>query len=74
MCSPDLFNAILESGFFPDKWIEGVIVPVHKKGDTKHGENYRGIFLVSCFSKLFTTILNKRIETFCENNNVISDA
>ncbi len=70
----DLFNAILESGFFPDKWIEGVIVPVHKKGDTKNAQNYRGITLVSCFSKLFTTILNKRIETFCENNNVISDA
>ena len=30
--------------------------------------------LVSCFSKLFTTILNKRIETFCNENTIISNA
>jgi hypothetical protein len=70
----DVFNAILDSGYFPDKWMEGVIVPVYKKGDKNDVNNYRGITLVSCFSKLFTIILNKRITSFCENNNIISDA
>ena len=28
----DIFNAILNSGYFPDKWTEGIIVPIHKKG------------------------------------------
>lgn len=69
----DIFNAILESGFFPDKWTEGVIVPVLKKGDPKLVNNYRGITLVSCLSKLFTSILNARIETFCNNYAIISD-
>ena len=27
------FNKIFEIGYFPDKWSEGVIVPIHKKGD-----------------------------------------
>ena len=70
----DLINAIFESGIFPDKWTEGFIVPIHKKGDVNNVQNYRGITLVSCLSKLFTSILNKRLEAFCDNNNVISDA
>jgi len=70
----DVFNGIFVSGFFPDKWTEGVIIPLHKKGSVNDVNNYRGITLVSCFSKLFTTILNKRIETFCNENTIISDA
>ena len=70
----DVFNGIFVSGFFPDKWTEGVIIPLHKKGAVNDVNNYRGITLVSCFSKLFTTILNKRIETFCNANTIISDA
>lgn len=70
----DIFNSILNSGYFPDKWTEGVIIPVHKKGEISDVNNYRGITLVSCLSKLFTTILNKRIESFCEQNDIISDA
>ena len=27
-----LFNIVLNSGYFPNKWTEGVIVPIHKKG------------------------------------------
>ena len=27
----DLFNSILNSGYFPDQWSEGIIVPVHKR-------------------------------------------
>ena len=71
MC--DIFNAILDSGYFPDKWTEGVIIPLYKKGDKDDVNNYRGITLVSCLSKIFTTILNKRIVSYCEQNNVLSD-
>ena len=44
----DIFNAILNSGFFPEEWTEGVIIPLHKKGDKSDVKNYRGISLVSC--------------------------
>ena len=27
----DIFNAILDSGYFPELWTKGVIVPLHKK-------------------------------------------
>ena len=70
----DLFNGILNSGFYPTSWTEGAIIPIHKKGPTNDVNNYRGITIVSCFSKLFTTVLCKRIELFCSQNDVISDA
>ena len=54
--------------------MDGIIVPLFKKGDVNNVRNYRGITLVSCLSKLFTSILNKRIEKFCHENNAISDA
>lgn len=47
---------------------------MHKKGDKNTVSNYRGITLVSCFSKLFTSILNSRIEKCCSNHKIISDA
>ena len=70
----DLFNAILDSGYFPEKWTEGIIIPVFKKGNPDDANNYRGITLVSCLSKLFTGILDKRIIDWAEENNVISDS
>ena len=39
----DLFNNILDSGFFPESWAKTVIMPVFKKGSINDEKNYRGI-------------------------------
>ena len=70
----DTFNGILNSGYFPEEWTEGVIIPVHKKGDKSDVKNYRGITLISCMFKILTAVLNKRIAAFCDLNNTISGA
>ncbi|XP_060593870.1 uncharacterized protein LOC132748314 [Ruditapes philippinarum] len=57
-----LFNDILNSGHFPKKWSQGVIVPLLKKPPASDTNNYRGITLTSCFGKLFTTVLNERLK------------
>ena len=70
-----IFNIILGSGRFPDSWSKGVIVPVFKKkGDINSVENYRGITLISCFSKLFTSILTRRLTKWCETNEIQTEA
>ena len=69
-----LFNKILNSGGFPAQWSVGVIVPVHKKGEINDPNNYRGITLVSCFSKLFTSVLNQRLKQWAVDNDTITDA
>ena len=62
----DIFNAILDTGNFPVQWLEGILIPIHKKNNPKDVKNYRGITLVSCFSKIFTSVLNNRIMKWAE--------
>ena len=64
-----LFNVILTSGKIPITWTIGYISPIYKgKGPANDPDNYRGITIVSCFGKLFTSILNERIRNFLEEN------
>ena len=42
-----LFSKIFEIGYFPTRWSEGYIVPLHKKGTTTDVNHYRGITLLS---------------------------
>ena len=43
-----------------------------QKGDENSPDNCRGISLLSIFSKVFTSILNKRLYTWAENEEKIS--
>ena len=61
-----IFNSILHAGYFPSAWTLGLIIPIHKKGDINLPENYRGITLLSCLSKLFTNIINIRLNKWSE--------
>jgi hypothetical protein len=68
------FNHILDSKSFPRSWASGVIIPIYKKGNQSDPNNYRGITLTSCFSKLFTVILNERLKQWAEENSILTDA
>jgi hypothetical protein len=69
-----LFNSIFDSGVFPEEWTKGILIPLHKKGSKSDASNYRGITLVSCLTKLFSTVMNDRLVLWCEKANIISDA
>ena len=59
-----IFDLIFSTGLFPDTWSQSLIIPIHKKGDKMNVDNYRGITLLSCFGKLFNSIINDRITKF----------
>ena len=65
------FNNLLKYQHFPIQWAIGVIVPIHKSGELDNPNNFRGITLNSCLSKLFTVLLNDRLTTFCDNRELI---
>ena len=66
------FNIILDTGIVPHKWLEGIIIPLYKnKGDRKIVDNYRGITILSCFGKLFTSIINQRLTKYVNDYNII---
>jgi hypothetical protein len=55
-----LFNQLYNTGEFPDNWSTGIIVPLHKSGDVNNPDNYRGITLLSVFSKIYIYLLLTR--------------
>ena len=59
-----LLNVVFQKGHFPTKWADGIIIPLHKKDDKADVNNYRGIIISSCLSKVLLKILNKRIDGF----------
>ena len=56
-----LYNYVWVKGDYPDKWSEGVIQPLHKKGSYNEPDNYRKLTLMACMGKIFESILNKRL-------------
>ena len=70
----DHFNQILYSGQIPESWITGMIVPIYKnKGVKSDFDNYRGITILSCLGKLFTSVINARLNTYANEVNLISE-
>ena len=51
-----LFNKIFLSGYFPETWSAGEIIPLHKKGDKNNVDNYRGITLLSTLGYILSYI------------------
>lgn len=69
-----MFNNIFKTGYFPESWSDGLIVPLHKKGSLNDVNNFRGITLLSCIGKLFTKIINNRLYEWADNYNVFIEA
>ena len=69
-----LFNIIFDKGLVPHIWLIGTIKSIHKnKGDIDEPKNHRPITIVSCLGKLFTSILNIRLNTFSEEYKLIKE-
>ena len=58
-----LFNIVLQTGKLPHAWC---ISPISKgKGKVNDPDNYRGITVLSCFGKFFTSVIEFIL--FCRN-------
>ena len=66
-----VFNQILSYGKFPDVWRVNTLTPLHKKGSILQTENYRGIAVGSNLSKLFCSVLHRRLIEFADSHNLI---
>ena len=56
-----LFNTIFDLADYPDDWTQGLIYPVHKKGDKSDPQNYRKVSLISSLAKVFESVLENRL-------------
>jgi len=68
-----LFQFCFDRKLVPDNWKKTIIVPI-PKGASKDPHvplNYRGISLLNCIAKMYSSIINSRIMNYCESNNII---
>jgi len=68
-----LFNLIMKTGLYPEKWRENYIKPIFKGGCFNDPNNYRGIALSSCVAKLFSRVLFNRLDKQLENNKTLAE-
>ena len=68
-----LFGRLLQTQHYPNQWSISVMVPIHKSGELGEPNIYRRISLNCCLSKLFTLLLNTRVNKFCEGNEIIHE-
>lgn len=68
-----IFNKSLETGIFPNKMKIAKVIPIHKSGSNTILNNYRPISLLSVFSKLLEKIVKKRLLSFLNFHNILSD-
>lgn len=70
----DLFNNILDSETVPTSWSNALLTMIHKKGDQLDPHNYRGIALMGCVTKLFTSMLKARLQGWVLAKNLIPES
>jgi hypothetical protein len=54
------------SKILPDQWKERIIVPIHKKGDKTHCNNYRGISPLSTSYKMLSNMLFSMLSPYMD--------
>ena len=62
-----LFNLSVQQNEFPAHWKFSNLFPVHKKGDKRNVNNYRGITSLFACSKLFEIIVSDGLFSCCKN-------
>ncbi|KAK3540137.1 hypothetical protein QTP70_026880 [Hemibagrus guttatus] len=55
-----------QSGTVPLDWATGVVIPLFKKGDWRVCSNYRGITLLSLPGKVYSRVLERRVQPLVE--------
>lgn len=67
-----IFNSCVETSIFPDELKHALGHPLFKKGDPMMCDNYRGISVLSPFTKIFESILSSQINHYFSINNLFS--
>jgi len=66
-------NLMLRSGTFPTGLKFAEIKPIYKKGERMDISNYRPIYLLPSFSKIFEKIIFRRLMYYFDHNKILAN-
>jgi hypothetical protein len=69
-----LINLSFQTGVFPEKLKNAVIIPIHKNGSFSLPSNYRPISLISTFAKIYEKIMKQKMLSFLNKINFFSNS
>lgn len=74
-CMHTLYTKCFDEWITPSVWAMGVINPIPKSpsNDPREPLSYRGITLASAVYKLYCHVLNARLSTWTEDNDIVAD-
>jgi hypothetical protein len=64
---------MLLSGIFPTRLKFSEVKPIFKKGDKNGTSNYRPVFLLTSFSKIFEKVIYDRLYQHNHNNQILAN-
>lgn len=68
----NMYNQLWENNTYPDSWKEATVIPILKPNKSKLlPSSYRPISLTCCMGKILEKMINKRLQTFLDNNNLL---
>lgn len=68
------YNEILKEQKFPNSWKQASLIPIVKPGKPPTDcTSYRPIALLSCLSKVLEKLINIRLNTYLDTNNIINE-
>ena len=69
------FNLCFTHHIVPKIWQKAIISPIPKSSlkDPFVQLNYRGISLLSCICKLYSSVINNRLSSYCDCNKLIEE-
>ena len=70
----EIINLSISTGMYPTKLKMAKIIPIFKAEDNTNANNYRPISLLSNFNRIFKKVVFSRMESFIEQNDIISPA
>ena len=62
----DLFQTVWSEQQVPEEWRDALLVPIPKKGDLTQCDNWRGISLLDVTGKIFSKIIQSRLQNVAE--------
>lgn len=67
-----IYNLSLETGVYPKKLKNAIVVPIFKSGDKENPNNYRPIALLSVFAKILEKVVRIRLVSFLTKHSFFS--